>query len=245
MRIYRIVSHSCLSLDVQYADYAVWQRSYLQGEVLDKKLGYWTEKLQGVSPLQLPTDYVRPAVRSTRGASVGFSIDKDLSEKIYELSKQQGSSLYMTLLSALNVLLYRYSGQQDITVGASIANRTQQEIEGLVGFFVNTLAFRNEVDSTSAFTGLLQQVKGTTIGAYEHQDVPFEKVVEAVLKERDGSRTPVFQVMLVLLNTAEVPVLQLGEVRLSGEGLETNVSRFDITFFVSESPNGLKRLSAL
>ncbi len=144
------------------------------------------------------------------------------------------------MLAAFKVLLHRYSGQQDICVGTSIANRTQHEVAGLIGFFVNTLALRSEVSGEASFTELLQQVKTTTMEAYEHQDVPFEKVVEVVVKERDLSRNPLFQVMLVLQNTSEVSQLRLGEVKLSGVGFTQNGSKFDITFFISETANGLQ-----
>ena len=227
------------ALDLQYADYAIWQRNYLKGKDFDKKLNYWKQKLMGVPSLQLPTDHIRPIIRSSRGASIKFSIDKELSAKINELSQQHDSSLYMTLLAAFNVLLHRYSGQEDICVGASIANRTQHEIEGLVGFFVNTLAFRNQVDSNSTFLALLKQVRITALEAYEHQEIPFEKVVEAVLNERDAGRTPIFQVMLVLLNTAEIPILKLNELYISGEPLTSNVSKFDLTLFFTETSEGL------
>ncbi|MGI8634584.1 MAG: condensation domain-containing protein, partial [Segetibacter sp.] len=229
------------SLPLQFADYAIWQRHYLQPQ-LEDKLQYWKQKLQGITPLQLPTDYTRPAVRSSRGASARFAIDKSLAEQLQELSRQHGASLYMTLLSAYKILLYRYSNQQDISVGASIANRPQQEVEGLVGFFVNTLTLRDEVSDELSFTELLQQVRTTMIEAYEHQDVPFEKVVDAVIKDRDASRSPLFQVMLVMLNTPEVPKLQLGNLALSSETFQSNVSKFDITFFVTPTARGLQGL---
>ena len=222
-------------LDLQYADYSVWQRNYLQGEVLDKKLGYWKNKLGGVEPLGMPTDYPRPAVRSSRGASQQFRIEKELTGKLQQMSQQTGASLFMTLLSAYNILLYRYSGQSDIAVGTSIANRSRQEVEALIGFFVNTLTLRSELSDDISFSDLLSKVKATTMEAYEHQDVPFEKVVEAVVKERDPGRSPLFQVMLVLINTPESEQLQLGELQLSREPFISNVSKFDITFFINES----------
>ena len=222
-------------LDLQYADYSVWQRNYLQGEVLDKKLGYWKNKLGGVEPLGMPTDYPRPAVRSSRGASQQFRIEKELTGKLQQMSQQTGASLFMTLLSAYNILLYRYSGQSDIAVGTSIANRSRQEVEALIGFFVNTLTLRSELSDDISFSDLLSKVKATTMEAYEHQDVPFEKVVEAVVKERDPGRSPLFQVMLVLINTPESEQLQLGELQLSREPFVSNVSKFDITFFINES----------
>ena len=227
-------------LSVQYADYSIWQRSYLQGQVLDKKLAYWKEKLNGNTPLQLPADYPRPATGSTRGAATGFKIDKALTGSLKELSQQNGVTLFMTLLSVFKVLLHRYSSQEDISVGTSISNRPQEEVEGLVGFFVNTLTLRTELNGGMSFAELLQSVKDTTLGAYEHQDVPFEKVVEAVVKERDMSRSPLFQVMLVLLNTPEITELRLGDLELSQLGFDAQISKFDITYFMTETPNGLQ-----
>ena len=229
-------------LPVQYADYALWQRKYFQGEAWEEKLGYWKEKLQATAALQLPTDYSRPAVQSSNGAITGLRIDKVLSEGLQALSQQQGTTMFMTLLAAFNVLLYRYSGQGDICVGTPIAGRQQQELEGLIGFFVNTLALRSSVDGSAAFTTLLQQVKATTLEAYDHQEIPFEKVVEAVVKERDLSRSPLFQVMLVLQNTPEVQQLHLGELQLSrgAAGISANTtSKFDLTFNIAETVQGL------
>ncbi|HEX8462666.1 MAG TPA: condensation domain-containing protein, partial [Segetibacter sp.] len=229
-----------LPLELQYADYAIWQRNYLTPEVLGNKINYWKEKLDGLTPLALPTDYKRPAVRSTTGAAAHFRVDKEIVNHLHKLSQQESATLFMTLLAAYKVLLYRYSGQEDISVGTSIANRTQKEVEGLIGFFVNTLTFRDEVKGESSFTELLQQVKATTLGAYEHQEVPFEKVVETVVKERDAGGNPLFQVMLVLQNTPDAPGLQLGGLTLSSENYEHTVSKFDLTFFVNESSEGLQ-----
>ena len=226
-------------MPIQFADYAVWQRNYLQGSVLENKINYWKQKLDGSTPIQLPTDFSRPPVQSSKGAHIVFTVDKELAAQLKKLSQQQGTTLYMTLLSTFKVLLYRYSGQQDICVGTSIASREQQALEGLIGFFVNTLVLRDEVNGESRFIDLLQQVKITTLKAYEHQDVPFEKVVEAVVKERDPSRNPLFQVMLVLANTPEVSAIRLGELQLSKELYEANISKFDLTFFVNEMPDGL------
>ncbi|MHA4842639.1 non-ribosomal peptide synthetase [Flavitalea antarctica] len=226
-------------LEIQYADYATWQRGYLQGDVLEKKLNYWKTKLQGVTALQLPTDYQRPPVWSARGATKGFSIDNELSAQLQALSQQQGTTIFMTLLAAFNVLLYRYSGQQDICVGTPIANRTQKEVEELIGFFVNTLALRSEVNGDITFTEFLQQVRTTTMEAYNYQDVPFEKVVEVVVKERDLSRSPLFQAMLVLLNTPQVHKLTLGDVQLTAEKFIQESSKFDITIYLHETPGGL------
>ncbi|MEJ7675703.1 MAG: condensation domain-containing protein [Chitinophagaceae bacterium] len=224
---------------MQFADYALWQHNYFQGEVLDRKIDYWTNKLEDTVPLQLPTDYMRPPVKGIRGVSIDFLIEKSLSHAVEMLCKQEGTTLFMTLLAAFKVLLHRYSGQQDICVGTSLANRTQQEVEGLVGFFVNTLALRSEVKSDASFAELLQQVRLTTMESYEHQDLPFEKVVEVAVRERDLSRNPLFDVMLVIQNTPEVQQLRLGEVQLSVEEFTHDTAKFDITFFITNTVNGL------
>ena len=227
-------------LSVQYADYALWQRKYLEGEVLDKKLGYWKEKLSSVSPLELPTDNIRPAIQGTAGSMIHFNVDEPLSRKLQALSQKHGATLYMTLLSAFKVLLYRYSGQQDICVGTPIAGRQQQELEGLIGFFVNTLAIRSQVDGDMPFTGMLQSMKATMMEAYANQEIPFEKVVESVSTDRDLSRNPLFQVMFILRNTPEVPELRLGEVSLSRGGYQHSTSLFDLSLYLTETEHGLQ-----
>ena len=227
------------TLAIQYADYAIWQRNYLTRELLEHKLSYWEKKLNGIEPLQLPTDYPRPPVQSTKGTTTIFEISKEVTEQIKELSRQNESTLFMTLLAAFNVLLHRYSGQQDICVGTSIAGRQQQETECLIGFFVNILALRNHVSADESFATLLRQVKQTTLDAYENQEVPFEKVVDAVVKERDMSRSPLFQVLLVVLNTPAAPETSLGGLTLSGMGYEHTSSKYDFTFFITEGIDGL------
>lgn len=169
-----------------------------------------------------------------------FSIDKGLSEELQLLSQQQGATMFMTLVAVFNVLLHRYSGQTDICVGTPTANRTQLEVERLIGFFVNTLALRNEVSGEESFIQLLQQVRVTTLEAYDHQEVPFEKVVEAVVKERDLSRSSLFQVMFVLQNIPEVQELHLGDLQLSREAFTYDSAKFDITFYVAETTHGLQ-----
>ena len=227
-------------LQIHYADYSIWQRKYLQGELLERKINYWKDKLQGVAPMQLPSDYARPAVSSMRGAAAGFSIDKRLSEQLQLLSQQEGATLFMTLMAVFKVFLYRYSGQEDICVGTGIAGRQQQETEGLIGFFINTLALRSEVRGDASFTALLQQVKATTLEAYEHQEAPFEKVVDAVVKQRDMSRSPLVQVIFVLQNTPEVPELRLRELTLSGEGYKHTTAQFDLHLSITETAHGLQ-----
>ncbi|PSL44996.1 amino acid adenylation domain-containing protein, partial [Chitinophaga niastensis] len=226
-------------LPLQYADYAVWQRTNMQGDVLDKKISYWKDKLSGVASLHLPVDYTRPAVQSTRGADRKFFLDQELSAQLHTLSHQQGTTLFMTLLTAFNVLVHRYSGEDDICVGSPIAGRTLQEIEGLIGFFVNTLALRSDLKDDPTFISLLHQVKHTTLEAYEHQDVPFEKVVEVVVKERDLSKTPLFQVIFELHNTPDVPELRLNNLHLIREETGQVSTLSDLIFSIRESTGGL------
>ncbi|WP_212004588.1 non-ribosomal peptide synthetase [Chitinophaga sp. HK235] len=226
-------------LPVQYADYSIWQRSYVSGEVLEKKLDYWKSQLQGFTTLQLPGDYIRPSVQSSRGGIHWFHLDERLLSPLKQLSRQHGTTLFMTLLAAFKVLLHRYSGQEDICVGTSVAGRTSEDVEGLIGFFVNTLVLRSHVSSEQSFASLLEQVKHTTLSAYDHQEAPFEKVVEAVVRERDISRHPLFQVMFELQNTPEVPDLELNGLRLSQESLSHSTTQFDLTLSLEESATGL------
>ncbi|MEJ7831238.1 MAG: condensation domain-containing protein, partial [Segetibacter sp.] len=244
IEFYTALTENCparlVPLTIQYADYALWERNYLQDEVLNSEIDYWKNKLENVSPLQLPTDYKRPPIKGIQGAAIDFSIGKTLSDQLQMLSHQQDTTLFMTLLAAFKILLHRYSGQQDICVGTSIANRRNPEVEELIGFFVNTLALRSEVNSDELFTDFLQQVKATTIEAYEHQDLSFEKVVKNVAKERDVSRSALFQVMLVMQNIPEIKEFRLGEVQLTIEELAHNTSKFDLTFFIKETISGLQ-----
>ncbi|MEO7768670.1 MAG: condensation domain-containing protein, partial [Ferruginibacter sp.] len=228
------------TLPIQYADFAIWQRQYLQGEGLDRKLLYWTRKLEGITPLPLPTDYPRTIVQSFNGGFEEFIISKELTEQLHILSQQHGVTLFMTLLTVFKVLLYRYSGHRDISVGTAVAGRQQQELESLVGFFVNTLVLRSDIDAELSFAELLAQVKATTLEAFEHQEVPFGKVVEAVAKEKDMSRSPLFQVMFVLQNTPGKAVVQLGEVDLSEESFEKNKAKFELDFSLTETDEGLE-----
>jgi amino acid adenylation domain-containing protein len=227
-------------LPVQYSDYALWQRNYLTGEVLERNLSYWKKKLAGVEVLILPTDFARPTIQSTRGSTRSFRIDKDLSEQLEKLSQQQGTSLFMTLLAAFKVLMHRYCRQTDICVGSQIAGRRQQEVEGLIGFFVNTLALRTDLGENPSFKQLLHRVKETTLEAYEHQDAPIEKVVESVVKGGDISRSPLFQVMFALENNmrTEVKGRNLGNLVLQAESPEVQTSKYDITLLMSENMEG-------
>ena len=221
-------------LEVQYGDYAVWQREWLQGEVLEEQLKYWRKQLGEMEPLDLPTDHPRPAVMNQRGAAKTFAIEKQLSEQLKELSQREGVTLFMVLLAGLQVMLSKYTGQQDIAVGTVVANRNRVEVEGLIGFFVNTLVLRTEVGGNPSLKEVLRRVREVTLGAYQNQDVPFEKLVEELQPERDLSRSPLFQVMLVLQNN-EQEELHLPGVGLSGFAIKSNVAKFDLQLTLNES----------
>jgi amino acid adenylation domain-containing protein/non-ribosomal peptide synthase protein (TIGR01720 family) len=226
-------------LPVQYADYAVWQRGYLLGEVLEEKLSYWREQLKDVTPLGLPTDYARPEEQSIRGSVVHRRLSVPLQERLLSLSQAEDVTLFMTLLAVFKVLLYRYSGQEDICVGSPVAGRQQQETEGLVGFFVNALALRAEVKGQQVFREFLQKIKKTTLAAYAHQAVPFEKIVEALGLARDTSRSPLFQVKIGLHNMPVSENLDLSGIQLDMVGHEHTTSQLDISLDIMESSAGL------
>ncbi|CAC5339766.1 MULTISPECIES: non-ribosomal peptide synthetase [Planktothrix] len=192
------------ALSIQYADFAVWQRQYLSGEVLDKQLNYWQEQLATVTPvLALPTDRPRPAVQSFRGGVEHFQLDQNVTQGLKQLSQERGATLFMTLLAAFGVLLSRYSHQSDLLVGSPIANRNQAAIEPLIGFFANTLALRINLSENPNFLELLEQVKQTTLAGYAHQDLPFEMLVEKLQPDRDLSRNPLVQVIFALQNVSQ------------------------------------------
>ncbi|WP_245980573.1 condensation domain-containing protein, partial [Flavobacterium aquicola] len=181
-------------LSLQYADYAIWQRRHLEGEVLENQLSYWEAKLSGVNTLSLPTDYVHPFVQNHAGAVVSLTLDDNLRTSLNSICQEEGVTLFMLMLSAFKILLSQYSGQDDICVGTPIANRTQSELEGMIGFFVNTLALRSDLSGNPSFKDLLLRVKQTTLEGYDHQLAPFEKVVDRVVATRDMSMSPLFQV---------------------------------------------------
>jgi len=192
------------TLSIQYADFAIWQRQWLQGDVLQSQLSYWQKQLKDAPPiLSLPTDRPRPAVQTVVGATHKFALSVELTDKLIKLSQNQGCTLFMTLLAAYDTLLYRYTGQSDILVGSPIANRDRSEIEGLIGFFVNTLVMRTNLAGNPRFSELLTRVREMSLGAYAHQHLPFEMLVEALQPERDLSHTPLFQVMFNLQNAQQ------------------------------------------
>ncbi|MFW9262285.1 amino acid adenylation domain-containing protein, partial [Nostoc sp. CALU 546] len=228
-----------LPLPIQYADFAIWQRQWLQGEVLQNHLSYWEKQLANAPTfLPLPTDRPRPAVQTFNGSYHVLTLSVELTQRLLELSQQQGCTLFMTLLAAYNTLLYRYTGQEDILVGTPIANRDRTELEGLIGFFVNTLVMRTDLVGNPSFNELLLRLRETAFGAYAHQDLPFEMLVEALQPERDLSHTPLFQVMFVLLN-APMSEIELTELSVSGLPIEITTSKFDLTLSMENTPNGL------
>ncbi|WP_212003967.1 non-ribosomal peptide synthetase/type I polyketide synthase [Chitinophaga sp. HK235] len=227
------------SLNMQYADYAIWQRESLSEEVLNNKMVYWKNKLEGVIPLNLLTDHPRPAVPGIQGAAFTYNIDLELTDGLRNLGKQHGATLYMTLLSVFNVLLYRYSGQGDICIGTSVVTRMKEGVEELIGYFVNTLAIRNELKNDILFTQLLKQVRQTTLDAFEHHDVPFAKVVDQIITKRDLGRNPLFQVRFELHEQPDISVFELGGVRLSREMLTYTAAKFDLMFSLYETKAGL------
>ncbi|MEZ2339475.1 condensation domain-containing protein, partial [Mucilaginibacter sp. RCC_168] len=228
-------------LPVQYADYTIWQREYLSGDVLNNKMAYWQQQLAGLQVLNLPTDHTRTPLRSSKGAAAGFRLDKELTASLERMSLDNGATLYMTLLSAFNILLHKYTGQDDICVGSPVAGRQMQEVEGLIGFFINTLVLRNRISPGMSFREFLLQVRKTTLEAYANQEVPFEKVVEAVVKERDMSRSPLFDIMFVLQNNAQADSLEngLAGLSVSFEGNQDNTSKFDMSVTLRENPAGI------
>src|SRR5690242_364856 len=193
-------------LSLQYADYSEWQRQWLSGDVLEEQLGYWRERLGGPVPvLQLPADHVRPAVASYRGGRERIELSAELTLALEKLSRRRGATLFMVLLAGFTALLQRYSNQEDIVIGTVIANRNRVETEGMIGFFVNTLALRMQCDGELSFAELLEQVKDVTLGAYGHQETPFEKVVQELGAGRELSRNPLFEVLFVLQNAPQEP----------------------------------------
>lgn len=227
-------------LPIQYTDYACWQRAWLQGEVLDEQLSYWTRQLQGApTTLSLPTIRLRPATQTFRGAKQTRLCSKALTQGLKHVSRQQGTTLFMTLLAAYSALLYRYSWQEDILIGTPIANRTRVETEGLIGFFVNTLVLRTRLSSNPTFAELLQDVRETTLAAYAHQDLPFEKLVNALQVKRDTSRHPLFQAFFVFFDSP-LRTTELSGLTLIPVDTYNGLSKFDIELAIMEREEDLR-----
>jgi amino acid adenylation domain-containing protein len=221
-------------LALQYADYAVWQRTWLSGEVLERQAAYWREALAGAPVLlELPADRKRPARQDFAGGMVELELDAGLTAALKALSRRYGLTLFMTLLSGWALVLSRLSGQRDVVVGAPIANRTRPEVEGLIGFFVNTLALRVELSGAPTVEALLARVKAAALGAQDHQDLPFEQVVELIQPPRSLAHSPLFQVMFAWQNNA-VETLELPGLATEGFRVERDVAKFDLTLNLAE-----------
>jgi amino acid adenylation domain-containing protein len=228
-------------LAVQYADFAEWQRGWLAGEALDQQLAYWKHKLDGAPlALELPTDRPRPPVQTFAGALRGLSLSREATKALTDLARKEGVTLYMTLLTALDLLLFRYTGQPDVVVGTSIAGRTQAETERLVGFFINALVLRTTIDEEATLRALVQQVRETCLGAYAHQDMPFERLVHELAPEPDRSRAPLFQVIFTMQNAPRAGLALPGlDIRgLGGSGSTT--AKYDLTFLMAEVEGSLR-----
>lgn len=227
-------------LPIQYADFSLWQRKFLSGENLDKQLHYWQDTLLNVPPvLDLPLDRPRQPGDHHSGSSQALTIAPELSQALLSLSQKEGTTLFMTLLAAFQVLLGRYSNQDDICVGTPIANRNRAETTGLIGFFINTLVLRTDLSGNPTFTELLKRVREAALGAYAHQDLPFEMLVEKLNPDRDMSHTPLFQVMFALQNTPTQAV-KLPGVELNPIQIENEITKFDLTLNAIETPDGIK-----
>ena len=227
-------------LPLQYADFACWQRQWLQGEVLDKQLGYWKKQLAGEIPhLELPTDRPRGVLRGVHGATLSFRLSQELTADLYRLSRREGTTLFMTLLAAFQALLYRYTDQEELLVGTVIANRNRVEIEGLIGFFVNTLVIKGDLRGQPTFRELLGRVRVSAIDAYDHQDLPFEKLVEELQPERTLNQNPLFQVAFALQN-APRQELKLPHLDARLLRVDAGTAKFDLTLAFYERKEGLE-----
>jgi len=239
-------------LPIQYADFALWQREWMQGEEVQTQLAYWKQQLSALPALQLPTDRPRPKVLSYRGRHQPVMLSKSLTEALRTLAQREGVSLFMTLLAAFKILLHHDTGQDDIVVGAGFANRHRSEWEQLIGFFVNTLPLRTNLKGNPGFRELLRRVREVTLGAYAHQDVPLAKLVKELQSKRDLSRSPLFQVEFTLLTPEHNPAvygyglsstvretLNLPGLTVTSWDVEGGVARFDVAVFIWDLPEGL------
>jgi amino acid adenylation domain-containing protein len=232
-------------LPIQYADFAVWQKDWLRGEVLDEQLSYWKQQLAGAPAfLELHADRPRPPVQTFRGASQWVDLPRSLTESLKTIGQREGVTLFMTGLAAFKALLYRYTGQADIVVGSPIAGRNRAELDGMIGFFVNTLVLRTHLNGDLSFRELLKHVRETALGAYAHQDLPFEKLVEELHPKRDTSRNPLVQVMFDLQNTVFSADSDSGEEVSSEDAseqeyIERGTAKFDLSLALQESDRGL------
>jgi len=226
-------------LAVQYADYAVWQRNYFQGKVLENQISYWREHLRGAPALlELPSDRPRPAVRKFYGAYEPISLANDVTAGVRTFSQQQGVTPFMTMLAAFNATLFKHSGQEHIVLGTDIANRTTAETERMIGFFINLLPIRTDLSGNPTFLDLVLRVRESALAAYAHQDIPFDKLVEDLQPERSASHNPIVQALFVMQNIPrqrrELPGLELAPFPLS-----ITRSKFDVAVFMRETGDGM------
>jgi non-ribosomal peptide synthetase component F len=226
-------------LPIQYLDFAQWQRQLLRGEVLQRHLAYWKRQLDGAPTiLELPTDRPPPTVQTFQGAVQAFSVSPRVTEALKALGRREGATLFMTLLAAFKTLLYRYSGQEDQVVGTLIANRNRMEIEGMIGFFVNTLALRTQLSGNPGFREVLTRVREVTLDGYAHQDLPFEKLVEELHPQRKASRHPLFQALFALQNIQTLPG-DTGASAQTAPQYHSGTAKFDLALFMVETGQGL------
>ncbi|HSP77791.1 MAG TPA: condensation domain-containing protein, partial [Myxococcaceae bacterium] len=227
------------ALPLQYADYADWQRQALQGEAMEAQLHWWRERLDANAVLELPTDRPRPAVLGAKGARRVVELPLELTRALKGLAQREGTTLYCTLLAAFQTLLHRYTGQEDIAVGSPVAGRNRAETEGLIGLFVNTLVMRARLHGNPAFRELLGQVHETALEAFAHQELPFEKLVDALQPKRSTRHAPLFQVMFVLQN-APMPPLRLPGLEMDAQPVDSGTTKFDLTLIAVDLPHGLR-----
>jgi amino acid adenylation domain-containing protein/thioester reductase-like protein/non-ribosomal peptide synthase protein (TIGR01720 family) len=226
------------ALPIQYADFAVWQRQWLQGEVLEEQLAYWRQQLANLPVLDLPTDRPRSAVRTFRGATQAFGLSRELSAALHALSRREGVTLFMTLLAAFQTVLFRYTGQEDVVVGAPVANRTCPETEGLIGLFINDLVLRTDLSGDPSFRELLGRVREVCLGAYAHQDVPFSKLLQALQVRRDLSRPLLYQVLFVFMNVP-MSAPERSDLTVSPLEVDSGTAMLDVTLSMWEGTEGL------
>ncbi len=221
-------------LPIQYVDFAYWQQHWLQGDILEEQLSYWRQQMAGAPPvLELPTDRPRPAVQRFRGAKQSFVLSADTSQALKSLSRQEGVTLFMMLLAGFQILLHRYTDQPDIVTGSPIAGRNRGETEELIGFFVNTLVLRTDLSGNPTFSELVERVREVCLGAYAHQDLPFEKLVEELQPKRDLSRAPLFQVMFGLINVPKT-VAELRDLTLNIQQIDSKTAKFDLNLVLDD-----------
>jgi amino acid adenylation domain-containing protein len=226
-------------LPVQYADFAVWQRDWLRGEVLERQIAYWRERLAGAPPLDLPTDRPRPPVQSFRGATRMHRVGPETTRALEALARRHDATLFMLLLAAMQTLLGRHAGQEDVVLGSPIANRTRAEVEPLIGFFVNSLALRGDLSGDPPFGEMVARARRSALEAYSHQDLPFERLVEELRPERRLSHNPIFQVMFAVQNTPLRP-FELPGLAFEPVDFAFPATRFDLEVFFTEANGGLE-----